>query len=338
MSGEKRKLIINAIDEACETTLSIERACSVIGLDSRRLRRWRHKVIDGRRGGYRAVNQKLSREERLNIVEKFSNPDYANLAIRVAHAKLADEGVYIASAASCIRVINEDCVKKERRSSPSRVRPELKATGPNQVWCWDITWLPTSVRGKYFYLYLIIDMYSKYIVDWEVHSTEDGELAKSLFSRAVENRGQSENSLLVHADNGAPMRSQTLNAFFSQMSIVATHNRPHTSNDNAFAESIFATLKGRVLFPDYFHTLEASVSYVEEFVAWYNFDHQHSSIDYLRPFEVHFGEHITILKKRNEQLSLNRIKHPSRHGKIQKTYKVPKFVELKHRVPCKKVV
>ena len=217
-------------------------------MDPRRLRRWRNIIIDRRCGGYRALNQKLSTEERLNIVEHFSDADLKDLPIRVAHARLIEKGIYIASVASCIRVINEDSVKRKRHSRSRKARPELKATGPNQVWYWDITWLPTSTRGKYFYLYLIIDIYSKYIIGWEAHSTEDGELVKSLFQRAVQNRGQLNNSLLVHTDNRGPMRSQRLNAFFSQMSIVATHNRPHTSNDNAFAESIFATLKGRVFF------------------------------------------------------------------------------------------
>ncbi len=131
------------------------------------------------------------------------------------------------------------------------------------------------------------------------------------------------------------MRSETLNAFFSRMSVEATHSRPHTSNDNAFAESIFATLKGRVLYPEFFSTIEGSENFVEQFVEWYNYDHQHSSLDYLKPYEVHQDVYKEVLVNRNEMLNTNRISNPTRHGGKRKRYHIPETIQLKHRVTCK---
>ena len=184
-------------------------------------------------------------------------------------------------------------------------------------------------------MYLIIDMYSRFIVDWEVHTSEDGVLARSMFMRAVADHGLEGTGLNVHADNGAAMRSETLNNFFMRMSVKATHSRPHTSNDNAFAESVFSTLKGRVLYPEYFSTMEGSELFVEQFVEWYNYDHQHSSLDYLKPYEVHYGNHKELLSKRNNIMEGNRIKHPSRHGGRKKRYAIPEKVQQKNRVTCR---
>lgn len=335
-----RKLIITAIDEAVLSGARLYKACAAINLCERRLRRWRNNPEDNRNGGYRAATQKITPDERKLIVSNFSSPDVAGLSMRSTHAKLMDKGVYIASPAACIRVLNEENAPKAEyeKKKIKRIRPELKATGPNQVWCWDITWLPSNVRGKYFYLYLIIDMYSRFIIDWEVHTTEDGVLAKQLFARAFTVNNIDESSLLmVHADNGKTMRSITLNELFNTLSVRASHSRPHTSNDNAFAESIFAILKGRVLYPECFMTKEGSELFVTQFVEWYNYEHKHSGLDMLSPYEVHTLQHFEILKKRNEILEDNRLLNPSRHGIKKKIYQIPEMVELKHRVTLKKV-
>ena len=143
--------------------------------------------------------------------------------------------------------------------------------------------------------------------------------------------------LTVHADNGQTMRSVTLYELFNLLSVRASHGRPHTSNDNAFAESIFGTMKGRVIFPEYFGTIDDANLFTEQFVEWYNYEHKHSGLDYLSPSEVHFMEHQEVLVKRNELLKGNRKLHPSRHGSINKTFQIPDVVELKHRVTLKKV-
>jgi putative transposase len=335
-----RTKIINAIDDAVSSGARLFKACAAINLCERRLRRWRNKPEDLRTGGYRAATQKITPMEKNLIATNFSIPEVAGLSMRSKHAKLMDLGVYIASPATCIRVLNEQKIPEKERlaSKVKRVRPELKATGPCQVWCWDITWLPSNVRGKYFYLYLIIDMYSRFIIDWEVHTTEDGFLARQLFARAFTINNIDENSLLmVHADNGMTMRSITLNELFHALSVRASHSRPHTSNDNAFAESIFSTMKGRVLYPECFMTIEGAETFVEQFVEWYNYEHKHSGLDLLSPYEVHTMQHVDILEKRNHILEDNRLLHPSRHGIQKKIYQIPEMVELKHRVTLKMV-
>lgn len=278
--------------------------------------------------------------ERSLIIEHFSSSEVAGLSIRAKHAKLMDLGVYIASPASCIRVLNAQFPIKQQNRNPKqkRVRPELKATEPCQVWCWDITWLPSNIQGKYFYLYLIIDMYSRFIIDWEVHTSEDGVLARQLFARAFAVNNINESLMLnVHADNGASMRSRKLNELFHLLSVRASHSRPHTSNDNAFAESVFSTLKGRVLYPEYFITKDGAEIFVKQFVDWYNYEHKHSGLDLLSPYEVHTSTHHNVLKERNKVLENNRYLHPSRHGTKNELYQLPEMVELKHRVTLKKV-
>lgn len=335
-----RTKIINAIDTAVLSGARLFKACAAINLCERRFRRWKKLPEDRRKGGYRAISQKLTKAEKNLIEEKFSIPEVTGLSMRSKHAKLMDMGVYIASPATCIRVLNElkDSAKERLKTKVKRIRPELKATGPCQVWCWDITWLPSNVRGKYFYLYLIIDMYSRFIVDWEIHTTEDGVLARQLFARAFMVNNIDEHSLLiVHADNGKTMRSITLNELFHALSVLASHSRPHTSNDNAFAESIFSTMKGRVLYPECFMTKEGAEAFVGQFVEWYNYEHKHSGIDLLSPYEVHTMQHMDILEKRNHILEDNRLLHPTRHGNKKKIYQIPEMVELKHRVTLKKV-
>ncbi len=328
-------MILEAVDTAVKDGARQYKACAAISLCERRLRRWKQNPVDGRKGGYRAKSQQLSPLEQQSIITHFKSDELDGQPVRVVHAKLMDKGIYIASPASCIRVLNsiKSVDEKKNHNKIRRIRPELKASSPCKVWCWDITWLPSNVRGKYFYLYLIIDLYSRFIVDWEIHTTEDGTYARQLFARAFATHDiVKENILTVHADNGQTMRSVTLNELFNDLSVNATHSRPHTSNDNAFAESIFATMKGRVLYPDHFMTIEGANNFVEQFVEWYNFEHKHSGLDYLSPYEVHLGLEKEILEERNIQLDLNRVAHPSRHGRRKKVYEIPEIVELKHHV------
>lgn len=154
-----------------------------------------------------------------------------------------DQGIYIASRSTCERVMKayyQGIGRVVDRNIERRKRPEYAAKGPNQVWCWDITRLHSEVTGKYYYLYLIIDMYSRYIVGWSLHTKEDGKLAEMLFAETLQKHRPGENvSLLVHADNGKPMRSKDLKSLFEKLHVMSSHSRPHTSNDNAFAESVF---------------------------------------------------------------------------------------------------
>lgn len=335
-----RNEVITAIDVAVSSGARISKACEAINLCERRLRRWKKISSDNRKGGYRARDQKLSALEENAIVENFSTPELKEVSVRVAHAILMDRNIYIASPASCIRVLKRRELPTERTNfeREKRVRPALKATGSCQVWSWDVTWLPSLICGKYFYLYLILDMYSRFIIDWTIETTEDAVFARHLFSNAFTDHEIDRNTILtVHADNGQMMRSKVLKELFKDLSVKASHSRPHTSNDNAFSESLFSTLKNRVLYPEKFNSIEDAKKFTERFVEWYNFEHKHSELNYLSPYEVHENIHTDILRKRNELLKKNRETNPSRHGGLQKTYSIPEVVELKHRVNLKKV-
>jgi transposase InsO family protein len=319
-----RTLIVTALDIAVQSGARLFKACQTIQLCPRRLRRWRKTEEDGRRGGYRAQGQRLSEAEKDAVVEAFRQKEIADLPLKVACATLMDKGQYLASPSTCARVLAErDAARAKAPRKPNHAKPELRATGPGQVWCWDITWLDAPLKGTYFYLYMAIDMFSRKVVAWEVYAKEDGTLAREMFAAALQAEGISPGTLLVHADNGRPMRSQKLRALFDVLQVTASYGRPHTSNDNAFAESLFATFKGRIAFPEYFSTVQSARDFCMEFFTWYNGFHLHSNLDYVTPQDVHEGVHSEIFAKRNSLLELNRAQHPSRHGGRAKVFGIP---------------
>lgn len=340
MKRDLRHQIIEAIDLALSSRARLFKACETIQLCPRRLRRWRKAEEDGRKGGYRAVGQKLSEAEKDAIVEALALPGMAELSLKVAHATLLDLGIYKGSPSTFARVVAERGLRKNTWAGKARnaKRPELRATGPGQVWCWDITWLDAPLKGTYFYLYMAIDMYSRKVVAWEVFAKEDGALARDLFAQALEAEGIPAGQITIHADNGKPMRSKSLRGLFELMSVTASYGRPHTSNDNAFAESLFATMKGRVSFPEYFGSLQSAREYCMEFFTWYNCFHLHSGLDFVTPQTVHEGLHQEVFDRRNSLLEKNRIAHPSRHGGRQRAYGIPAEVRLKHRTSMTLVV
>lgn len=328
-----REQIILAIDVAVSSGARLFKACEAIQLCIRRLRRWRKTEEDGRKGGYRAVNQRLSEPEKDAIVAALLLPGIEDLPVKVAHATLLDQGLCLASPSTFVRVVKERGVRKEKRGGQPRnaKRPDLVATAPGQVWCWDITWLDAPLKGTYFYLYMAIDMFSRKVVAWEVFAKEDGVLARDLFAQALEAEGIPPGQIMIHADNGRPMRSKKLRSLFEDLNVKASYGRPHTSNDNAFAESLFATFKGRVSFPEYFENIQSARAFCLEFFTWYNCFHLHSSLDFVTPQSVHEGSHPEIFANRNMLLEMNRIAHPSRHGGKCKTYGIPAEVRLKHK-------
>lgn len=269
------------------------------------------------------------------IIAAVDTDEMKELPAKQIHLRLMDRGIYVSSYSAFRRVLKAHNMPqvKPQAAKTNRKRPELAATGPNQIWCWDITWLESRTKGKYFYLYMIIDMFSRKVVGWDVAAQENGPLAKALFARTLEAEGVSEHQLIVHSDNGKPMRSRTLRALYRLLKVTASYGRPHTSNDNAFAESLFATFKGRVAFPEYFSTIEAARAFSAEFFQWYNEEHFHSGLDHVTPSHVHTGAHLEIFAGRNALLEQNRLQHPKRHGGQPKIYGLPDTVRLKHRVP-----
>lgn len=331
MSPEVRVRIISGVQDAVILGSGFETACKAIGMSPRRLQRWRTRTDDGRSGGLRTCGQKLSEEEKDAVVEAFHKPEYVDLPIRAAWVKMLDDDICLCSPATAFRVLDERKAKARltvRRARPQRRPPVLEAKAINQVWTWDITYLPSPLRGAYFYLYTIQDLFSRKIVGWSVEAREDGSLARDLFGRILSERVECPQALNVHADNGSPMRSKNLTGLFAKLQIRCTHGRPHVSDDNAFIESWFSVLKGRASFPEFFEDIEQARQYIASIVAWYNGEHMHSRLDYLTPQQMDLGEGPGIQQRRNEVINKARAERPSRFGSRRLTLRVPSAVRL----------
>jgi len=260
---------------------------------------------------------KLSAAERAQVIDISNQPEYASLPPSQIVPKLADQGEYVASESSFYRILREaDQLHHRGRSKVARKNKEPAthtAWKANQVWSWDISYLPSNVRGLFYYLYLVEDIYSRKIVGWEVHDSESGELASDLMQRTVMSEHCFRAPLVLHSDNGSPMKCYTLQSKLADLGITPSHSRPRVSNDNAFSESLFRTLKYCPQWPSQgFSTLEAAREWVQKFVAWYNNEHCHSKIKFVTPAQRHRGEDKTILEQRNSVYELAKAKNPER--------------------------
>ena len=243
---------------------------------------------------------KLSRQERERIVEVANEPQFASLAPSQIVPKLADRGEYIVSESSFYRVLHEagQLNHRGRAHAPRKTRAPTthEADGPNQVWSWDISWMPSRVRGLYWYLYLIMDIYSRKIVGCE---RESGELGAALLQRSVLAEQCFRQPLVLHADNGSPMKAQTMRVKLEELGISPSYSRPRVSNDNAYSESLFRTLKYCPAWPSHgFATLEDARAWMLKFVDWYNNRHCHSALKFVTPSQRHRGQDKVLLKQR----------------------------------------
>jgi transposase InsO family protein len=244
---------------------------------------------------------------------------FQDLSVRQIVPRLADEGVYVASEATIYRILQEeDQLTHRGRTRPPQSQPkpqEHVATAPCQVWSWDITYLRTQVAGLYYYLYLILDVYSRKIVGWEVHEREDGELSRDLVAEAIRCEGANASELVLHADNGGPMRASTLISRLERLGVAPSFSRPGVCDDNPFSEALFRTMKYHPGFPARpFASLQAARAWVEAFVAWYNEEHRHSGIEYVTPNQRHTGQHVAVLEKRQRVYEAAKRRHPNRWG------------------------
>ena len=298
-----------------------EIACRELGLSIRTLQRW---VKDGELQSDRRPlstrpipRNKLSEDERAHIIAHCNRPEYASLAPSQLVPRWADEGMYLASESTVYRILKEWDQLHHRGRSQKRQYHRTPCTHiavkPCQVWSWDITYLPSTTRGWFYYLYLIEDIYSRKIVGWDVYERESGEYAANVVARAVMTERCVRQPLILHADNGAPMKSCTLQVKLSDLGITPSHSRPRVSNDNAFTESLFRTLKYCPQWPSQgFASIEDAREWVTEFVQWYNEQHRHSKINFVTPAQRHRGEDHAILAKRHALYEHARAKHPER--------------------------
>lgn len=309
------------INEAVQAGARKEQACAEIGLALRTLQRWMEdgKVkVDARTTTARPEpRNKLSEAERSAVLEVCNREENAHLPPSQIVPKLADEGIYLASESTFYRVLKAHGQGHRRgRAQPPHPRKpptSYSATGANQVWSWDITYLPTTVRGQYYYLYLVEDIYSRKAVGWEVHEQESGEHAATLMQRTVMAEQCWGAPLVLHSDNGAPMKSSTLLAKLYDLGITPSRGRPRVSNDNPYSESLFRTLKYCPQWPAQgFADLDAARMWVRKFIEWYNNEHCHSRIRFVTPAQRHRGEDKVILAKRDAVYQAAKAERPER--------------------------
>ena len=267
-----------------------------------------------------------------------NQPQFAHLSPHQIVPALADQGRYLASEATFYRVLRtaNQLARRGRAKAPARVRPApLKATGPNQVWSWDITYLATTVRGTLFYLYLIMDLYSRKIVGWEVYPEESAAHAATVFHKAHLREGVGTTALVLHSDNGAPMKGATMLATLQRLGVVPSFSRPAVSNDNPFSESLFNTLKGHPGFPEQpFNTPAAARTWVAKFVAWYNDEHHHSALKFVTPAQRHRGQDTDLLAHRHALYQTARAQYPERWSGTTRNWTPPPTVFLNPGKPC----
>jgi transposase InsO family protein len=297
-------VILALLDEAVEAGARLEPACATLGLTARTVARWRaHGGSDGRAGAGVSPAHKLTPEERAKVVEYATSPEYRDLSPRQIVPLLADKGIYVASESSFYRVLYEESLLAHREPTRPRThhRPkEHVASAPNQVWSWDITYLRSPIRGVFFYMYMVLDVFSRKIVAAEVHVEESAEIASPLVEWACEREGVSRDVLALHADNGPAMKGSTMLATLQRLGVIASFSRPSVSDDNPFAEALFRTLKYRPGYPKKpFATLDEARAWIDGFVRWYNHEHLHSAIRFVTPVDRHEGRDAAILAARH---------------------------------------
>jgi transposase InsO family protein len=328
-------MILGWIDEAQAAGARLAPACRVVGLDPRTIQRWRtQQGGDDRRHGPKIEPQnKLTKSERQAVLDTANSAAYRDKSPKQIVPDLAGKGRYIASESTFYRVLREadQMAHRGRAKAPtSRPPAERRATGPLQVWSWDITYLRSPVAGGFFYLYVFVDVWSRKIVAHAVHDRECNELASSLLEQGLRQEGVTDVELVLHADNGAPMKGATFKATMERLGIIPSFSRPRVSDDNPYSEALFRTLKYRPEYPSRpFESLEAARAWVEAFVAWYNGEHLHSAIGYVTPSDRHAGRADAVLERRRAVYQAAKQAHPERWGsRPTRTWEAPQEVFL----------
>ena len=306
MSTERQN-IMQLIDEARTAGARLRPACDIIGISVKTYQRWQvpSNLEDGRINAHQSPPHKLSEAERQQLLAIANAPDYANLPPSRIVPTLADQGVYLASESTFYRVLKaEKQLAHRQKSKPGggTKKPEpLTATGPNQVYSWDITYLPTVVKGVFLYLYLVMDIYSRKIVGWQVYQDESSALAADLMIDICRRENIAKHQVTLHSDNGSPMKGATMLSTLQTLGVIPSFSRPSVSNDNPYSESLFRTLKYRPEYPsEPFKNIVDARTWITGFVDWYNNEHLHSAIKFVTPAQRHRGEDVEILKRRHE--------------------------------------
>ncbi len=272
----------------------------------------------------------LKAEERRKVLDLLHSPRFVDKPPAAVYANLLDEGKYHCSVRTMYRILHDNDEVRERRNQlrhPNYKKPELLASGPNQVWSWDITKLLGPTKWTYYHLYVMLDICSRYTVGWMLASRESGDLAKRLIRESVERQQVNRDQLVIHSDRGPAMKSHTVAQLMGALGVTKSHSRPHVSNDNPFSESQFKTLKYRPGFPDRFGSQQDALGFCDGFFHWYNDEHYHSGLGMLTPASVHYGHAVEVLQQRSKTLDAAYAAHPERFvGKRPRPLSLPTAV------------
>jgi putative transposase len=338
ISALDRVNAIELIEEASRNGAREFKACEVLNISHRTLFRWRSDLTPNEDQRPHAVHptphNKLSAEERNEVINIANSPQFKSLPPSQIVPTLADEGIYLASESTMYKILKEHNLQYHRGKTKKPCKRAISthsANGSNQVWMWDITYLPGAIKGMYYYLYLILDLYSRKVVGWEIWPDESAANASVLVRKAImsEKRTNFKSPLVLHSDNGSPMKGATLLETLYQLGITPSKSRPRVSNDNAYAESIFKTCKYRPDFPSKgFASITDSREWVLKFVNWYNKEHKHSGLNYLTPNQRHNGASTEVFAKRNAVYEAAKKANPGRWTKHTRTWELEDEVYL----------
>jgi putative transposase len=349
-STTQRQNTLNLIETATQNGARQSTSCKQLSVGVRTLQRWRKTShlqgleagdarIHSRRSSKKPANQ-LSCDEQAHLLAVANSEPFKNLPPSQIVPKLADQGIYLASASTFSRLLKKQGQTAHRRSEqPKRqiAKPKaLVATAPNQVYCWDITYLPSCIKGQYYFLYLFVDLFSRFIVGWQVFASESASLAAHLITDICTRQGIQPHQLTLHSDNGAPMKGHTMLATLQYLGINTSRSRPSVSNDNPYSESLFKTLKYRPDLPlQPFDSLSHANQFTEKLVNWYNLEHCHSSIAFCTPAERHAGLDQSILAQRRALFEQAKNIHPERWSGQSNPWKYQHTVHLNPNSPKK---
>ncbi len=336
ISLPQRRQIVQWVDEASVAGARRHQACALLGITARALQRWRQTgelENDGRTERAYESQNKLSDAEREQILAVANSAEFAHLPPSQMVPILAERGEYIASESTFYRVLRDARQLKHRQASRPTTVPHkpaaLQATAPNQLYSWDITYLPSVVRGMFFYLYLFMDLYSRKIVGWQVYAQESSEWAAEILRDITLREGIAPDQVTLHSDNGGPMKGATMLATLQALGIIPSFSRPAVSNDNPYSESIFKTLKYRPEYPARpFSSVTEARQWVAGFVDWYNFEHRHSAIQFVTPGQRHAGLDNAILAHRKVVYEAAKARHPERWSRQTRNWEPVQVVYL----------
>jgi putative transposase len=296
-------------------TVGVRTACAALGVSRARYYRQHQPVAPPRPRGGGQQPRALSDAERQAVLDVLHAERFRDATPAEVYATFLEEGTYLCSQRTMYRLLAAAQEVRERRDQarhPVYTRPELLATRPNEVWSWDITKLRSPAKWTYFYLYVILDVFSRYVVGWLIGLRETAELAQDFIGATAANQGIDPDTLTLHADRGTSMTSKSVAVLLSDLGITKSHSRPHVSNDNPYSESQFKTLKYRPDFPDEFASLEAARAFCQTFFPWYNTEHHHSGIGLLTPEAMHYGLAAARQVVRTATLGVAYAAHPER--------------------------